>query len=45
VRPPGYEAELPQHPTLGAVTTSEELAAYQAAKRAHKAAMRAARNA
>lgn len=40
---PGLEAELPDHPTLGAVTSAEELAAYQAAKRAHKAAMRAAR--
>jgi uncharacterized HhH-GPD family protein len=43
VHPPGYEAELPEHPTLGAVTTAEELAAYQAAKRAHKAALRAAK--
>ena len=40
---PGLEEELPDHPTLGAVTSAEELAAYQAAKRAHKAAMRAAR--
>jgi uncharacterized HhH-GPD family protein len=40
---PGLEAELPAHPTLGGVTTAEELAAYQAGKRAHKAAMRAAR--
>jgi uncharacterized HhH-GPD family protein len=40
---PGLEAELPSHPTLGGVTSAEELAAYQAAKRAHKAAMRAAR--
>jgi hypothetical protein len=40
---PGLEAELPTHPTLGAVTSAEELAAYQAGKRAHKAAMRAAR--
>jgi uncharacterized HhH-GPD family protein len=40
---PGLESELPSHPTLGGVTSAEELAAYQAAKRAHKAAMRAAR--
>jgi uncharacterized HhH-GPD family protein len=40
---PGLEAELPTHPTLGAVTSAEELAAYQAGKRAHKAALRAAR--
>jgi uncharacterized HhH-GPD family protein len=40
---PGLEAELPTTPTLGAVTSAEELAAYQAGKRAHKAAMRAAR--
>ena|SRR5689334_5496000 len=42
VRPPGYEAELPGHPTLGDVDTPEALAAYQAAKRAHKAALREA---
>ena len=42
VRPPGYEAHLPSHPTLGDVTTLEELDAYQTAKRAHKARMRAA---
>jgi uncharacterized HhH-GPD family protein len=40
---PGLAAELPEHPTLGSVTSAEELAAYQAGKRAHKAAMRAAR--
>jgi len=40
VRPPGWETELPEHPTLGGVTTAEELAEYQAQKRAHKAAMR-----
>jgi hypothetical protein len=45
VRPPGWEAEMPGHPTLGEVTTAEELAAYQAAKRAHKAALRAAKGA
>ena len=43
VRPEGYEAELPEHPTLGAVTTAEELASYQATKRAHKAALLAAK--
>jgi uncharacterized HhH-GPD family protein len=43
VRPPGYEDVLPNHPTLGDADTPEALEAYQAAKRAHKAAMRAAR--
>ena len=42
VRPPGYEAYLPGHPTLGDVTSLDELNAYQTAKRAHKARMRAA---
>ena len=42
VRPPGHEAWLPGHPTLGDVTTLEELDAYQTAKRAHKAQLRAA---
>ena len=42
VRPPGWEAELPGFPTLGDVTTAEELAAYQEGKRAFKAAKRAA---
>jgi uncharacterized HhH-GPD family protein len=41
VRPPGYQAELPGHPTLGDVDTPEALAAYQAAKRAYKASVRA----
>jgi uncharacterized HhH-GPD family protein len=40
---PGLEAQLTSKPTLGTVTSAEELAAYQAGKRAHKAAMRAAR--
>jgi uncharacterized HhH-GPD family protein len=40
VRPEGYREVLPDHPTLGDVDTPEALAAYQAAKRAHKAAMR-----
>ena len=39
---PGLDALLPTHPVLGGVTTAEELAAYQAHKRAVKAAARAA---
>lgn len=42
VRPPGIEQVLPAHPTLGDVDSPEALAEYQAKKRAHKAAMRAA---
>jgi uncharacterized HhH-GPD family protein len=42
VQPPGIDAYLPDHPTLGDVRTAEELAAYQAHKRAVKAARRAA---
>jgi len=38
----GLDALLPAHPVLGAVTTAEELATYQAGKRAAKAAKRAA---
>jgi uncharacterized HhH-GPD family protein len=41
VRPPGWEAVAPDHPTLGDVDSPEALAAYQAGKRAHKAALRA----
>jgi uncharacterized HhH-GPD family protein len=41
VRPAGIERLLPQHPTLGDVTTAEELDAYQTQKRAHKARLRA----
>ena len=41
VRPAGWESVLPKHPTLGDVTTPEELAEYQAAKRAHKQKVRA----
>jgi hypothetical protein len=37
------EPLVPPHPTLGDVDSPEALAAYQAGKRAHKAAMRAAR--
>ncbi len=44
IRPPGYEAVAPTWPTLGDVDSAEALAAYQAGKRAHKAALRAARN-
>jgi uncharacterized HhH-GPD family protein len=43
VRPPGIEAVLPTHPTLGDVDSPEALADYQAGKRAKKAAMRAAK--
>jgi uncharacterized HhH-GPD family protein len=42
VHPPGIDALLPDHPTLGDVRTAEELASYQAHKRAMKAAKRAA---
>ena len=41
-RPTGWESELPQHPTLGDADSPQALADYQAKKRAHKAAMRAA---
>jgi uncharacterized HhH-GPD family protein len=43
VRPPGWEAVLPTHPTLADVDSPESLAAYQAGKRAKKAEMRAAK--
>ncbi len=43
VRPPGWEDVAPRHPTLGDVDSPEALEAYQAQKRAHKAALRAAR--
>ena len=39
---PGLADRLPNHPTLGDVDSPEALASYQAGKRAHKAAMRAA---
>ena len=42
LRPPGYEKVAPTWPTLGDVDSAEALAAYQAGKRAHKAALRAA---
>ena len=40
-RPEGWEEALPGHPTLGDVDSAQALADYQAAKRAHKAALRA----
>ena len=43
VKPPGWEDVAPNHPTLGDVDSLEALEDYQAKKRAHKAAMRAAR--
>jgi len=42
VRPPGWDAVAPGHLTLADVSTAEELAAYQAQKRAHKARLREA---
>jgi uncharacterized HhH-GPD family protein len=41
VAPPGMAEVMPGHPTLGDVDSAEALAAYQAGKRAHKAALRA----
>jgi hypothetical protein len=44
----GFEAAeglVPDHPTLGDVDSPQALADYQAAKRAHKASLRAARTA
>jgi uncharacterized HhH-GPD family protein len=43
IRPPGWEEVVPPHPTLGDVDSTEALLEYQAQKRAHKAALRAAR--
>jgi len=43
IRPPGYDRVAPSWPTLGDVDSPEALAAYQAGKRAHKAALRAAK--
>jgi len=43
VRPPGWDDVLPTHPTLGDVDSPEALAAYQAGKRAQKAAAKAAK--
>jgi uncharacterized HhH-GPD family protein len=42
VQLPGLAERLPQHPTLGDVDSPQALASYQAGKRAHKAALRAA---
>ena len=42
IEPDGWEAVIPDHPTLGDVDSAEALAEYQAGKRARKAAMRAA---
>lgn len=42
IKPPGWEDVAPNHPTLGDVDSVEALLDYQAKKRAHKAAMRAA---
>ncbi len=42
VRPSGWEAVMPDYPTLGNVDSPEALADCQAKKRAHKAEMRAA---
>ena len=39
---PGLRVVMPDHPTLGDVDSAEALADYQAAKRAHNAASRAA---
>ena len=41
--PPGWEKVAPEHMTLGDVDSDEALADYQAKKRAHKAALRAAK--
>jgi uncharacterized HhH-GPD family protein len=43
IRPHGWEAELPSHPTLGDVDSAQALADYQATKRAAKAAARGGR--
>jgi len=42
IKPPGWEDVAPTHPTLGDVDSVEALLDYQAKKRAHKAAVRAA---
>jgi uncharacterized HhH-GPD family protein len=43
IKPPGWDEVAPRHPTLGDVDSAESLAAYQAGKRAQKAAARAAK--
>jgi hypothetical protein len=42
VRPPGWEAVAPDHPTLADVDSAEALARYQEQKRAWKASQKAA---
>ena len=42
IKPPGWEDVAPRHPSLGDVDSPATLAEYQAGKRAHKAAQRAA---
>ena len=42
IKPPGWEDVAPSHPTLGDVDSVEALLDYQAKKREHKAAIRAA---
>ena len=44
VRPPGWEEFAPTHRSLGDVDSPQALLDYQAAKRAHKAALRAQAN-
>jgi uncharacterized HhH-GPD family protein len=44
VQPPGWEQHAPAHMCLGDVDSAAKLAEYQAAKRAHKASMRAAQS-
>jgi uncharacterized HhH-GPD family protein len=44
LRPPGWEEVTPTKPTLGDVDSADSLAAYQAGKRAQKAALRAGRS-
>ena len=41
ITPAGWEAVIPDHPTLGDVDSAEALAEYQAGKRARKAELRA----
>jgi uncharacterized HhH-GPD family protein len=44
VHPPGWEDVVPSHPTLADVDSYDALEDYQAKKRAHKAALRAAKS-
>ena len=41
IKPPGWDEVAPRHPTLGDVDSAEALAAYQAGKKARKAALKA----